>query len=278
MRGEQLSLFETSNAEYHAFVDKFKPKKTTDDCYTPEVVYRAVAAWVAKEYGKDQSAFVRPFWPEADYRDMEYPAGCVVVDNPPFSIIAEIIKYYQYKGIQFFIFAPTLTLFSSSASCCSVCVGASITYDNGACVNTSFLTNLEHGTRLRSAPKLYEDVKQANEENQRAIKKELPTYSYPDYVVTATRIAKYSQMGIDFAVPVCESAHIRQMDAQKKSGKTIFGSGYLVSERVKQQREIANETVLIREREERNKADTEKVEHWKLSERERRIIDSLCKM
>lgn len=270
MRGEQLSLFETSNAEYHAFVDKFKPKKTTDDCYTPALVYDAVADWVAQEYGKDKSLFVRPFWPEADYRDMEYPAGCVVVDNPPFSIIAEIIKYYQYRGIQFFLFAPTLTLFSSSASCCSVCVGASVTYDNGACVNTSFLTNLEDGTRLRSAPTLYRAVRRANEENQRAIKKELPTYAYPDYVVTATRIAKYSQLGIDFNVPVSESAHIRQMDAQKKSGKTIFGSGYLVSERVKQQREKANEEALI--------ADTEKTERWKLSERERRIIDSLCKM
>lgn len=25
--------------EYEAFVDKFKPKKTTDDCYTPPDVY-----------------------------------------------------------------------------------------------------------------------------------------------------------------------------------------------------------------------------------------------
>ena len=277
MRGEQLSLFETSNAEYHAFVDKFKPKKTTDDCYTPALVYDAVAEWVAKEYGKDKTLFVRPFWPEADYQDIEYPAGCVVVDNPPFSIIAEIIKYYQQKGIQFFIFAPTLTLFSSSASCCSVCVGASITYDNGACVNTSFLTNLEHGTRLRSAPTLYEAVKRANEENQRAIKKELPTYSYPDYIVTATRVAKFSQLGINFSVPVCESVHIRQMDAQKKSGKTIFGSGYLVSERVKEQKEQANAERIKREREERDKADQEKVERWELSDREKRIVQSLRK-
>ena len=27
-----------SNAEYEAFVDKFKPKLTTDDCYTPPEV------------------------------------------------------------------------------------------------------------------------------------------------------------------------------------------------------------------------------------------------
>lgn len=66
MRGEQLSLFETTNADYNAFVEKFKPKKTTDDCYTPDIVYNAVAEWVQKEYGKNKNSFVRPFWPETD--------------------------------------------------------------------------------------------------------------------------------------------------------------------------------------------------------------------
>ena len=28
--------------DYDAFVEKFKPKKTTDDCYTPPLVYDAV--------------------------------------------------------------------------------------------------------------------------------------------------------------------------------------------------------------------------------------------
>ena len=31
---DQISIF-TDNPEYEAFVNKFKPKKTTDDCYTP---------------------------------------------------------------------------------------------------------------------------------------------------------------------------------------------------------------------------------------------------
>lgn len=277
MRGEQLSLFETTNADYHAFVQKFKPKKTTDDCYTPDIVYNAVAEWVKQEYGKDKSLFVRPFWPETDYRDLEYPKGSVVVDNPPFSILSEIIKYYQRRGVFFFLFAPTLTLFSSSSSCTAICVGAKITYDNGACVNTSFITNLEPGIRLRSAPTLYEAVQRADNENQRAIKKELPTYSYPDYVLTATRIAKYSELGIDFAAPVSETAHIRQMDAQKKSGKTIFGSGYLVSERIKGHKEQADKEKIKREREEMDKQDEKTVRRWELSERERRIVQSLGK-
>lgn len=38
---DQLCLFR-DNPEYDAFVEKFTPKKTTDDCYTPPLVYDAV--------------------------------------------------------------------------------------------------------------------------------------------------------------------------------------------------------------------------------------------
>lgn len=34
---------------YEEFVDKFKAKKTTDDCYTPQIVYDAVKDWAVKE-------------------------------------------------------------------------------------------------------------------------------------------------------------------------------------------------------------------------------------
>lgn len=80
---------------YTDFVEKFKPKKTTDDCYTPELVYDAVAEWVAKEYGLDRECFVRPFWPGADYERESYPEGCVVVDNPPFSILSKILAFTE---------------------------------------------------------------------------------------------------------------------------------------------------------------------------------------
>ena len=34
---------------YEEFVDKFKPKKTTDDCYTPDEIYKVVKDWAIKE-------------------------------------------------------------------------------------------------------------------------------------------------------------------------------------------------------------------------------------
>lgn len=69
---------------YEEFVDKFKPKLTTDDCYTPENVYETVKAWAIKEYEWGGRPIVRPFWPGGDYQKYEYPDGCVVIDNPPF--------------------------------------------------------------------------------------------------------------------------------------------------------------------------------------------------
>lgn len=95
--------------DYDGFVEKFKPKKTTDDCYTPEIVYNAIADWVANEYHLNKAEFVRPFYPGGDYERFDY-GNKIVVDNPPFSILAQIIEFYSDKEIKFFLFAPTLTL------------------------------------------------------------------------------------------------------------------------------------------------------------------------
>ena len=109
-----------STDEYERFVAKFQPKKTTDDCYTPAPVYNAIADWVAGNYGLDRAKFVRPFYPGGDYKRFDYFSGCVVVDNPPFSILAEILRFYSVHAVPFFLFAPTLTLFSRSLEnfCC----------------------------------------------------------------------------------------------------------------------------------------------------------------
>ena len=265
---------EEDNEEYNEFLEKFEPKKTTDDCYTPELVYDAIADWVASRYNVKRSRFVRPFYPGGDYQNEKYPDGCVVVDNPPFSILSEIIKYYCANGVKFFLFAPTLTLFSSASAsasaCCAICTGVTITYENGANVNTSFLTNLDEGTRARSEPTLYAAVKAANDENLREQKKELPRYLYPDYVLTSTRCAQFSRLGIDFVLPKAESEHIRRLDAQKETDKAAFGSAYLMSERMKQEKEKAE-----REKAEREKAEREKAERWHLSPREMEIVRRL---
>lgn len=46
----------------------------------------------------------------------------MVVDNPPFSILAEIIDYYLANNIKFFLFAPGLTCFNYLAKNRKVCI------------------------------------------------------------------------------------------------------------------------------------------------------------
>ena len=270
------------NEEYNAFLDKFEIKKTTDDCYTPDLVYEAVAAWVEKEYGLDRKDFIRPFYPGGDYQKEKYGKRAVVVDNPPFSILAQILNFYHDNGIRFFLFAPTLTLFSSSAStCCAIPTGASVVYENGASVNTSFLTNLEpEELRVRTAPELNKAVQEASDEIQKALHKELPKYSYPPEVITSAMVARWSKYGIDFRLPVAESVQIEALDAQKEAGKAIFGKGYLLSERAAAERAAAERAAAERAAAERAAAERAAAERaaatcWKLSDRERAIVQRL---
>ena len=78
---------------YEKFVDKFKPKLTTDDCYTPPKIYAAVRDWACAKYGIDPAKIVRPFYPGGDFEAFDYPDDCVVLDNPPFSILSKICGF-----------------------------------------------------------------------------------------------------------------------------------------------------------------------------------------
>ena len=91
---EQIQLIEkkkTSNktlfTDYEGFVDKFEAKKTTDDCYTPNAVYDVILEFVKQNYNLKGIEIIRPFYPDGDYESIEYPKNCIVIDNPPFSIV-----------------------------------------------------------------------------------------------------------------------------------------------------------------------------------------------
>ena len=217
---------------YAEFVEKFVPKKTTDDCYTPDEVYEAVAGWTAAEYGVDRADMVRPFYPGGDYERFDYPAGCCVVDNPPFSLLTPIIRFYCEHGIRFLLFAPTLTLFSGRGlEVCYLCANADITYENGAQVNTSFVTNMQPGTRLRVVPDLNRAVMDADE---RARDERRPPaqlrYTYPSHVVTAAMLAAWADYGVEFSVRSDECERITALDSQREKGKAVFGGGFLLSD------------------------------------------------
>ena len=244
------------NDEYNSFLDKFEISKTTDDCYTPDNVYEAVAGWVSDEYGVDTSNFVRPFYPGGNYQTRKYERNEIVVDNPPFSILSQIVRFYCENGIKFFLFAPSLTLFTAvGCDVTYIAAGSTITYENGANVSTGFITNLDPCYRFRTAPNLWKRIKEADDANLRILRKQLPNYSYPDNVLVPAIAMKLSHYGEDLRIKKEDCTFISELDAQKEKGKAIFGKGLLLSEKAAAEKAAA--------------------EKWQLSEREWEIIRNL---
>ena len=268
MQWEQSSLFE-DNPEYDAFVEKFKPKKTTDDCYTPLLVYDAVREWACREYGIDKSSIVRPFYPGGDYERFEYQKGCCVLDNPPFSILSRICEFYLDREIDFFLFAPSLTAFSGRTVVMRmnhIICDADITYENGAVVRTAFVTNFG-GAIAQTAPGLGEAIRLAMEKIKAAKKREIPKYTYPRYVLTAAMLQRYSHYDIDFRVEREDCTFISKLDSQRDAGKAIFGGGLLLSEKAAAEKAAAEKAA----------AEKAAAHIWELSEREKGIIAQLGK-
>lgn len=276
-RGEDAAEIETEETdESQQFEEKFVPKRTTDDCYTPENIYAEVLDWAAARYGFDKGKIVRPFYPGGDYQAAEYPDGFTVVDNPPFSIFSEIIKFYCERRIPFFLFGPSLSLSSSSSSSSLpvtyIVVNASITYTNGAVVNTSFVTNMDPEAVIYVAGDLCKRLEAIDAINRKERTKETKKHLYPMEVVSCALLGKIASRGIDLRILRDDAYFVRSLDEQKESGDRIFGGGFLLSERAAAERAAAERAAAERATVERAAART-----WKLSPRELKIQSQLGK-
>ena len=265
---EQIQLIEkkkTSNktlfTDYEGFVDKFKVKKTTDDCYTPKEVYKIIIDYVNEKCDLTNKKIIRPFYPGGDYESIDYDNNCVVIDNPPFSIITKICKYYIERGIKFFLFCPHLTAFGSDIDATHIIASTDITYENGATIKTAFVSNMFGDIKIIGDAELHKKFKELQKRN----KANLPKYKYPENIITVSKIAYCIERGINVTFDKKDLKHYRCMDAQKKHGKTLFGSGFLASN--KATATLAAATAAA------NKKDNVIV--WKLSPRELEIIKKL---
>ena len=242
--------------DYNGFVEKFEVKKTTDDCYTPKEVYKIVLEYVNKNYPLNGLKIIRPFYPEGDFESIDYPPNCIVIDNPPFSIITKICRYYIDKGVRFFLFCPHLTAFSSDIECTHIIASADITYENGATIKTAFITNVFGDVKIIGDAELNSKFKELNVRD--SVK--LPKYKYPDNIITVSKIAYFVEKGISIKIDKKEVKHCRGLDAQKKHKKSLFGSGFIVSKRAAAAAAAAAEDEVI---------------VWELSQKELAIINDL---
>ena len=249
--------------DYEGFVEKFKPKKTTDDCYTPPAVYEAVKAWACRAYGIDPDKTLRPFWPGGDYEALAYPADAVVLDNPPFSCLAKIIQFYRARQIPYFLFAPALTALGYTRIGVSVLfTDSKITYHNGAVVNTAFVTSYGENV-VEIAPDLGEAIRAAQRKGP-AIRRTV--YQYPPNLLTTQGVLALARHGVSYQLPRREAVFVRALDSMRAEGKEAFGGALLISDRAAARKTAAEQTFSV------PNADA-KV--WELSARERQIIEEL---
>lgn len=251
--------------DYEGFVQKFQTrKKTTDDCYTPPAIYEAVLSFVREDVGiPSHLEIARPFYPGGDYESYDY-TGKVVIDNPPFSILAKIVKFYQEREIPFFLFAPHLTCLSGKAAgmenYTAVFLAASnsaLTYENGAKVPTAFVTNMLGDLKVWVSESLAEKIKAATASSG----KSLPKYSYPDEVFKAADSGLCAELKIDRA----DTLPVNALDCQRSHKKQVFGKGLLLT------RGAAKAVI------DSKAAKAAKAIRWTLSEREKSMIAELEK-
>ncbi|MBQ6472583.1 MAG: hypothetical protein IJJ33_11405 [Victivallales bacterium] len=258
---DKQMTFEDISPEYSAFVEKFKPKKTTDDCHTPDSIYEAVLEWTCRKYGIERETVVRPFWPGGDFERFDYPDGCFVLDNPPFSILSRIVRFYMRHKIRFLLFAPSLSLFVAPESGARYLVAhVTITYANGAGVNTSFVTS-EGEWRIEVCPDLHRILDEVNEGNRKEKTKKTRKYVMPDCVATSARLGWLAVHNTPFHVSDRDALYLHDLDC----GCNLFGGGFLLSERAAAERAAA----------ERAAAERAAAERVLLSERELEIIKRL---
>ena len=256
---EQMNLStegREGNEEYDAFKEKFEAKLTTDDCYTPPKIYEVVKKWVDENITPLKGRkIIRPFYPGGDYENEDYPEGCIVLDNPPFSISAKILDFYLEHKIPFFLFGNGLTLLSVKREGVTyILTGEGIVFENGAVVNIGYYTNLCPKVRIWLASDLAEGLRQVQEATA-----DLPKNKWDIHIQSAALLSKIAKR-VTLKIMADECEFISTLS----DGSAIYGGGV-----------ILNDLAAKRTDEERRRADEERSVSKNLGAKERQIVERL---
>lgn len=215
-----MPTLQHKSKNYKEFVQKFERKKTTDDCYTPYNIYKIVADYVANNFKINPERFVRPFYPGSDYESFDYSGGKVVVDNPPFSILSDIIDFYNAHGIPFFLFCNGLTSMGlrNSKRFGFVIIKQNIKFENGAKLKIAFVSNLFRGIVL--------DGVLSDEINEAQKMKMPPTNKRKSGQMNSANLITRVQHGsVEYLPP--DAYEIDKVDSE---GKILYGGAIRIKE------------------------------------------------
>lgn len=195
---------------------------------TPPQVYDALVDWALHRWPDliDPARIKRPFWPDGDYEAEAdtYTPGDVVIDNPPFSILSKIRRFYQARRIPYILFAPAMTCISHTAGDSAIIANGDVTYHNGASIRTNFVTNLP-------APRIFTDPDLSGPLDEAARKcrpvKALKNNVYPPEVIDVARLQIAARLGLRVELDADDLIPASNLDALKAEGRGHFGQFYL---------------------------------------------------
>ena len=175
------------------------PKKTTDDCYTPPLVYEAVSEWVSSQYGLDKNKFFSPVLSRAETTKTKITPTRLLSIILRFRFCQKIVKWYISQNVRFSClllpYQPPSHGFPTYAP--RSLLAQISPYENGAVISTSFCTNLEpHEIRMKTAPSLYAaGQKKPTTRTASNQLKHYPKYCYPPQLITSAQIYPFNKYG-----------------------------------------------------------------------------------
>ena len=217
--------------DYEAYVAKFRDRadlpKTTDETYTPEDVYNAVVDYVDTIYPLEGKVVVRPFYPGGDYEHYNYPPNGVVIDNPPFSIIAKIVTFYMERGVPFFLFCcHNTSAWLTRSGATVIYTDLHIRFDNGAKIPIAFVTSLTPRYRAIASPKLRKAIMEAPSQAEHRPKTQ-KSYTYPPNILLFSQVSVLAKGDEEFYIDKERSLTHSQYYREGKAG---FGCNFLVDD------------------------------------------------
>lgn len=205
---------------YEEFVDKFKNKKTTDDCYTPPDIYKIISNYFCEKLNLDKSKIIRPFYPGGDYEHEDY-TDKIVLDNQPFSKTKEILNFYLKNNVPYILFADGRMLCDTirkHPECGACIIKRQIEYENKAKVQTVFISNMWKGIVLDGElQKLLDDYYKEHSKKKPKDERKENQYSSIDLCNLVPKDGK--------TIKVIKNYH---HDNKCKTGKALYGGAIVI--------------------------------------------------
>ena len=217
-----------TDEEYKAWCSHFDDRpKTTDDCYTPRQVIDFVEDYFCDYYNIDRSKIIRPFYPGGDFEHEDY-TDKVVLDNPPFSLLTKIVQFYQKNGVKFVLYCNGTTGTTKMHGLLTYHIGGTVIYENGARVNTAFVTNMNETEAIVSDRNFSDKLeKLTNKCTRQKCQYEideitLATVKKCDWVLLKSEIIedihKTRKDAFGIGYKITKEAGIRRNEAEKEAG------------------------------------------------------------